>query len=92
MVAGSRDVVLRRMRDLSRDAWREERRPGGSYELTARELLRLRQICARLRGKRLGEREQFALARMMCRLLDKPEPVCGLIRKPLAVFAEPPPR
>jgi hypothetical protein len=88
----SSDAVLRRMREATRDAWREERRPGGSYELTARELIGLRQICARLRGKRLGEREQFALARMMCRLLDKPEPVYGLIRKPLAVFAELPQR
>jgi hypothetical protein len=50
-------------------------------------LLGLRQICARLRGPQLGECEQFALARMMRRLLDKPEPVYGLIHKPLAAVA-----
>jgi hypothetical protein len=90
MATGSSDAVLRRMRELTRAAWREERRPGGSYELTEREMLGLRQIQPRLRGPRLGEREQLALARMMGRLLDKPEPVYGLIRKPLAVIAEPP--
>jgi hypothetical protein len=104
MATGLSETVLRRMAESTRGAWREERRPGGSYDLTHKELLGLQQICARLcRGPRIGEREQASLGRMLHRLLNAAphrggyqvpwhEPVYGLIRKRLAVISEPPQR
>jgi hypothetical protein len=92
-MTGSSDAVLRRMSELTRATSREQRRPGASYEIDHREYLGLHRIRARLlRGARLSEREQRALGRLMHQLLEPQEPCRGVVRKPLAVFAEPPPR
>lgn len=102
MAMRSSDAVLRKMAESTRGAWREERRPGGAYDLTHRELLVLQQICARLcRGPRISERERAGLGRMLYRLLNAAphrggyqapwhDPIYGLTRKRLATVAEPP--
>jgi hypothetical protein len=57
-MAGPSDAVLRRKRELTRAAWRNDRRPGGSYQLSHPQFLGLQQISCRLRrGPRLSERE-----------------------------------